>query len=152
MFDKIKALLTSAPAPTRNGHFDELHIAVVALLIRAASTADGQFDETERAAIVKMVGTYFELEPAEVTTLVELAAKDEAETLDLHRWAQAIKKHYEEDARITLIEKMWEVVYADGVLDDYEANLLRRIAGLIYVPDRESGAARLRVIARLGLA
>jgi len=46
---------------------------------------------------------------------------------------------------------MWEVVYADGVLDDYEANLLRRVAGLIYVPDRESGQARQRVIARLGI-
>ena len=51
-----------------------------------------------------------------------------------------------------LIEKMWEIVYADGVLDDYEANLLRRVAGLIYVPDRESGAARQRVLARLGSA
>ncbi len=44
---------------------------------------------------------------------------------------------------------MWEVVYADGVLDDYEANLLRRVAGLIYVPDRQSGEARQRVINRL---
>jgi uncharacterized tellurite resistance protein B-like protein len=46
---------------------------------------------------------------------------------------------------------MWEVVYADGVLDDYEANLLRRVAGLIYVPDRQSGEARQRVINRLGI-
>ena len=152
MFDKIKALLTGEPAPTRSGQFDELHIAVVALLIRAASTADERFDDTERAAITRMVGTYFELEPAEVAGLVDIAAKDEADTLDLHRWVQAIKKHYDEEARITLIEKMWEVVYADGVLDDYEANLLRRVAGLIYVPDRESGEARLRVLRRLGLA
>jgi len=152
MFDKIKALLTSEPRPTRNGQFDELHIAVVALLIRAASTADERFDEKERAAIVKMISSFFALEPDEIAALVDIAAREEAETIDLHRWAQAIKKHYEEDARIRLIEKMWEVVYADGVLDDYEANLLRRVAGLIYVPDRESGEARLRVLARLGLA
>ena len=72
-------------------------------------------------------------------------------TLDLHRWAQAIKRAYSEEERVGVIEKMWEVVYADGVLDDYEANLLRRVAGLIYVPDRESGQARQRVIARLGI-
>ena len=71
--------------------------------------------------------------------------------MDLFRWAQAIKRAYGETARIALIEKMWEVVYADGELDDYEANLLRRVAGLIYVPDRESGQARQRVLARLGL-
>ncbi|PKQ01791.1 MAG: TerB family tellurite resistance protein, partial [Alphaproteobacteria bacterium HGW-Alphaproteobacteria-12] len=58
---------------------------------------------------------------------------------------------YSEEERVGVIEKMWEVVYADGVLDDYEANLLRRVAGLIYVPDRESGQARQRVIARLGI-
>ncbi len=47
---------------------------------------------------------------------------------------------------------LWEVAYADGILHDYEANLLRRIGGLIYVSDRERGAARRRVVARLGLA
>jgi uncharacterized tellurite resistance protein B-like protein len=47
---------------------------------------------------------------------------------------------------------LWEVAYADGVLHDYEHNLLRRIAGLIYVTDRDRGLARNRVLARLGLA
>ena len=47
---------------------------------------------------------------------------------------------------------LWEVVYADGVLHDYEASLLRRIAGLIYVSGRESGIARQQVLRRLGLA
>jgi uncharacterized tellurite resistance protein B-like protein len=50
-----------------------------------------------------------------------------------------------------MIEMLWEVVYADGRLDDYEANLMRRIAGLIYVSDGESGSARKRVLDRLGL-
>lgn len=151
MFDKIKSFLTGDTAPSKAGQFDELQIAVVALLIRAASTADDKFDATERAVISAIISTYFALEPAEVSELIEIAAIAEDNTLDLHRWVQAIKKHYDEEARIGLIEKMWEVVYADGVLDDYEANLLRRVAGLIYVPDRESGHARLRVLSRLGL-
>jgi len=50
-----------------------------------------------------------------------------------------------------VIEMLWEVAYADGQLHDYEANLLRRITGLLYVSDRESGEARKRVLARLGL-
>ncbi len=151
MLDKIKAFLNSDVAPTKSGRFDELQIAVVALLVRAASTADSKFDDKERAAIAAMAATHFNLTPDDVAALVDAAASDEANTLDLHRWAQAIKKHYDEAARIDLVEKMWEVVYADGVLDDYEANLLRRVAGLIYVPDRESGQARLRVLSRLGL-
>jgi uncharacterized tellurite resistance protein B-like protein len=46
---------------------------------------------------------------------------------------------------------LWEVAYADGVLDEYEDSLLRRVGGLIYVPDRERGMARQRVLRRLGL-
>lgn len=151
MFDKIKAFLTGEDAPKKNGRFDEVQIAVVALLVRTASTADTQFDENERATIARMVAAHFDLTTDEVANLIEMATRDEAKTLDLHRWTKAIKNNYDETARIDLIEKMWEVVYADGVLDDYEANLLRRIAGLIYVPDRESGQARLRVLNRLGL-
>jgi uncharacterized tellurite resistance protein B-like protein len=52
---------------------------------------------------------------------------------------------------VELIEMLWEVAYADGVLDEYEDSLLRRVGGLIYVPDRERGEARRRVLKRLGL-
>jgi len=45
----------------------------------------------------------------------------------------------------------WEVAYADGELHDFEANLLRRLAGLLYIEDRDSGMARKRVLDRLGL-
>jgi uncharacterized tellurite resistance protein B-like protein len=43
---------------------------------------------------------------------------------------------------------LWEVVYADGSIDALEDTLLRRLGGLIYVPDRERGAARQRVLQR----
>ncbi len=46
---------------------------------------------------------------------------------------------------------LWELVYEAGTLHDLEASLLRRISGLIYVPDRESGAARKRALRKLGL-
>ena len=48
-----------------------------------------------------------------------------------------------------MIEMLWEVVYADGTLDDFESNMMRRVAGLLYVNDRESGEARKRVQARM---
>ena len=45
-----------------------------------------------------------------------------------------------------MIEMLWHVVYVDGKIHDHEANLLRRVAGLLYVSDRESGEARKRVV------
>jgi uncharacterized tellurite resistance protein B-like protein len=46
---------------------------------------------------------------------------------------------------------LWEVAYADGVLDPYEDALIRKVAGLVYVTDQERGFARKRVRERLGL-
>ena len=57
----------------------------------------------------------------------------------------------DEEERIGVIEMLWEVAYADGELHDYEASLLRRVAGLLYVSDRANGEARLRVMAKLGI-
>ena len=48
-----------------------------------------------------------------------------------------------------MIEMLWEVALADGDIHHYESNLVRRVAGLLYVPDPESGAARKRVLQRL---
>jgi len=50
---------------------------------------------------------------------------------------------------VMLVEMLWDVVYADGELHDYEANLMRRVAGLLHVSDQESGAARKRVLGRM---
>lgn len=151
MLASIKAYLLRSPDEKKTAGADDLQVAVVALLIRAA-TSDAEFGPEERATIRRLAAGYFDLSSAEVSSLVSAAEGEEAETLDLHRWTQAIKAAYSEEERVGLIEKMWEVVYADGVLDDYEANLLRRVAGLIYVPDRESGEARRRVMNRLGLS
>ncbi|MDZ4368127.1 MAG: TerB family tellurite resistance protein [Afipia sp.] len=149
MFSAIKSFLLS-PDEKAAPKFDDLQVAVVALLVRAATT-DANFSDDERHTIRRITADAFGLAPSDVDALVATAESEEAGTIDLHRWAQAIKRGYDETERLELIEKMWEVVYADGVLDDYEANLLRRVAGLIYVPDRESGEARQRVRARLGL-
>ncbi len=82
---------------------------------------------------------------------LELGEQAEDDAVDLFGWTRTLKDAYDADERLRLVEGLWEVVYADGVLHEYEANLLRRIAGLIYVPDRDVGLARQRVLARLGI-
>jgi uncharacterized tellurite resistance protein B-like protein len=149
MLSAIKSFLLG-PAAERRSEAEDLRIAVIALLIRAA-TSDADFRAEEKETIRRIASESFGLPAGEIASLIEAASMEEAETLDLHRWVQSIKQAYSEDERVALIEKMWEVVYADGVLDEYEANLLRRVAGLIYVPDRQSGEARQRVLARLGI-
>ena len=93
----------------------------------------------------------FELTEAEARSLLELAGDEVANASQLYGFTRVVKDNFDHDERVELMEMLWEVVYADGALHDLEASLMRRIAGLIYVPDRESGAARKRAMSRLGL-
>jgi uncharacterized tellurite resistance protein B-like protein len=68
--------------------------------------------------------------------------------VQLLEFTRTIKDGFSYEERIHLMEMLWEVVYADEVVEAHEASLMRQIAGLIYVDDRDSGIARSRVRAR----
>ena len=79
------------------------------------------------------------------------ARRRPAESAELFHFTRIINQRLAFEERVELIEMLWEVAYADRVLDEYEDSLLRRVGGLIYVPDRERATARQRVLKRLGL-
>ncbi len=153
MINRIKAFLRDGGAKETadaSHSRDEKQLAA-ATLMAVAATMDGQLDEAERNVIQDVAMRRFGLSAAEADDLIEEATRASAESTQLLRFTSAVKQHFDHDERIEVIEMLWEVVYADGVLHDYEANLLRRVAGLIYVTDRERGDARKRAMARLGI-
>ncbi len=149
MLDRIRSLFID-PAPTKDRREYDRNLAAAALLMEAA-LLDGNFADKERGAILSILQRNFTLSMADAEALVAEAEKAQAEANHLVRFTRAIKDAYGPDERAAMLEMLWEVAYADGVLHHYEANLLRRISGLLYVSDREAGAARKRVLARLGL-
>ena len=149
MLDRIRNLFAD-PAPARERREFDRNLAAAALLVEAA-LLDGHFADKERAAILAILQRNFTLTAADAAELVVEAEKAQAEANHLVRFTRAIKDAYGPDERAAMLEMLWEVAYADGVLHHYEANLLRRISGLLYVSDREAGAARKRVLARLGI-
>lgn len=152
MLNRIRALFAEPEASQTASRrdIDEKHLAAAALLVEAARM-DSHFDDAEAAAIERLLGDRFQLTADEVATLIKEAKDSQAETNQLVHFTQTVKDRFDHDERIEMIEMLWEVAYADGELHDYEANLLRRIGGLLYVSDRERGDARKRVIDRLGL-
>jgi len=152
MLDRIKTLFAARDAAAANGvrhDADELRLAAAALLVEAAGL-DDRFDAAERVRVTALVRDRFGLTKAEARTLLAAAEQATAEASQLYRFTRVIKDRFADDERVELIEMLWDVVYADGTVHDFEANLLRRIAGLIYVSDRDSGKARKRVLERLG--
>lgn len=152
MINRIKMLFAgtsgqSCDEASRHSH-DELQLAAAALLVEAA-TMDGDYGESEQVAIDRLLRQKFGLNDEEARELHDLAVAEQSEANQLLGFTQVVKDRYSEEERIELIEMAWEVAYADGELHDHEANLLRRLGGLLYVSDRERGDARKRVLARL---
>lgn len=155
MINRIKELFSSKPDPSakdaESGHSDEeLHLAAAALLVESACM-DGDFDEAERASITSILKDRFELSPEETATVIEQAEQAVEKSGQLYAFTRVIKDRYSEEERTEMIEMLWEVAFADGNVDHFEANLIRRVAGLIFVSDRNRGIARKKVMARLGI-
>ena len=96
--------------------------------------------------------TRFELSETEAESLVELARQEAADSSQLYGFTRVVKDHFSHEERVELVEMLWQVVYADGQKHDHEASLMRRVAGLIFVSDRECGSARKRALIKLGMA
>lgn len=150
MIDSIIGWLTGAPADGGASPPDELRLALTALLVEAAHSHD-HFDEKERAVVARLLQRHFNLSPDNARALLAAGEREAERSAELFHLTRIVNERLSFDQRVELIEMLWEVAYADGVLDEYEDSLLRRVGGLIYVPDRERGMARQRVLKRLGL-
>ena len=152
MLNRFKAFFedkAAVPASPDGGHTpDEFHLAAAVLLVHAA-TADSEFDALERSRIEWLCEHKFELPHDEAHALIEAAEREAADSVHLLRYTRTIKDGFSYEERVHLIEMLWEVVFADAQIEAHETMLMRRIAGLIYVDDRDSGIARSRVKARL---
>lgn len=146
MLDKIIKFLTDPEPPAER---DGLQTAVAVLLVEAARM-DDHFDDAERAVIERLLAQKFQLPLDQTRDLVRRAMAVDDRSNQLYPFTRTAVERMDVTQRIGLIEMLWEVAYADGVLDPEEDALLRRIAGLIYVSDVDRAAARLRVLARLG--
>lgn len=149
MFDRLMALFSNSPdaasaqRPQKHGA-EELKAAAASLMVLAARM-DGTFEEVERETIRATLQRHFQMRAADAEALIEEGRGAVDESTELYGMIRVIRDHLAPEERIRIIEMLWEVAYADGDVDDYEANLVRRVAGLLYVPDRDSGAARKRM-------
>ena len=129
---------------------DELAAAAVAVFVEAA-LLDGGFGDDERLIILQLMTDRFQIPAAEAEQLIESAASDAEHANKLYSATRTIRDGFGIEERIDVMEMLWQVAYADGVLHDYEANLVRRVAGLLYVQDQDNGRARKRALENLGL-
>ncbi|WP_417248041.1 TerB family tellurite resistance protein [Celeribacter sp.] len=134
------------PDPPRLPDTDA-RLALAALLVRVART-DGRYDPTEQKMIDDALARRYGLSPNEATGLRAQAEQLEQEAPDTVRFTRAIKDAVPYEDRFTVIEALWSVVLADGKRDHEEDALLRLVANLLGVNDRDSALARKNVEAQ----
>ncbi|SNB69615.1 Uncharacterized conserved protein, tellurite resistance protein B (TerB) family [Arboricoccus pini] len=149
MFGFFEKLLAGASRDQVAVQDDKPHQLAAAALLVEAATADGEFAASERDRISRLLVDRFGLGPFEAATLLEQAEKRAKEGSDWQGFTRVLKEAYGPEGRIAIVEMLWEVVLADGSLDDFEAALMRQLPSLLYVSDRENAEARARVRARL---
>ncbi len=125
-----------------------VEIACAALLAEAAGM-DEQFDQVERTAILTLLQRRFDLDAHASEQLLERGRAASREASSYYRFTRAINDSWDEEARTELIFLLWSVACADGQIDPYEDMLVRRVAGLLHVPDRARGEARKCALASI---
>ncbi len=152
MFNRIVSALRGEASVSKDASTkpDDLQIAVGALLVEAA-LRDDVFDAAESTAITRILAERFDLAEDATKQLFEASEKAKHGAMELFGFVRKLIKDMDEAQRIEVVEMLWEVAYADGVLDAHEDAMIRKVAGLLYVSDFARGAARRRVREKLGL-
>ncbi len=147
MINLLKNIFSTQTTDEEKDDIKKLEL-LCGLMIEAAYT-DGQIDESELNNIKFSLINVFEEEPDNVNIVIDKALKNRNNSKSLHHYTSFINKNFTNDKKLLLIEALWEIILSDGQVHDYESNLLRRLAGLLYISDVNSGNARKRALNKI---
>ena len=113
------------------------------LMIEAANT-DGEVTQEELNKISHSLVNVFKEDPQAVEVSLTKAFENKDNSKSLYYYTSNLNKSYSNENKIKLIEVLWEIILADNEIHDFETNLIRRLAGLLYISDVECGNAKIR--------
>lgn len=127
-----------------DAHDHGVRLATAALLIEM-TRADFDCNGHERSAVESALRNQFGLSEQETRELASLAEQEAQEAVSLYQFTGLINQHFSPEDKLQVVENLWWVALADGVLDKYEEALVRKVSELIYVPHRAFIQAKHRV-------
>ena len=127
----------------KKDNLDNKNIMVAALLVHAAKM-DENYTEIERKIIERALIDFTHLPKNKIEEILNLAEKKEQDSNQILEFTQEIKKNNMR-FRLQIIELLWKIIYSDGIADQYETNLIRRVCGLLYISDKDNGDIKLKI-------
>jgi uncharacterized tellurite resistance protein B-like protein len=125
------------------GNDNNKNILITSLLIHAAKI-DDNYTNVEKEIIKKALISLNEITANEAEELIKKAEKKEQESNQIVEFTREVKKNPME-FRLKIVEILWKIIYSDGTSDNYESNLIRRVCGLLYISDKDSGMIKLKM-------
>ena len=123
---------------------DDLHL-LSGLMLETANI-DGHVDQQEVDKISKVLIDIFHEEPSAVEVELKKCLEELEEHKSFHSFTSQINQSFSNEKKIILLEILWEIIIEDGELHDFESNLMRRLAGLLYISDVQCGNAKKRAL------
>jgi uncharacterized tellurite resistance protein B-like protein len=154
MFDSLQELFDKftggSPEETPAQREHALNLAAAVLLVEVMRS-DASVAPAERKAVSAALARRLSLDEVELAVLVAQAETETKKANDYFHFTSRINDHCSQQDKAALVEAMWGVAYADGVLDANEIHVISKVAGLLNVPHGEYIAAKLRAKEAAGL-
>jgi uncharacterized tellurite resistance protein B-like protein len=147
MLDSLRNFISDLTGGEKHpARFEEndYRLAAAALMIHA-STIDGNMMPVERERLRAVLKSRFALDDAATEELIDVGTLAENEAVDLYHFTSLINRSLDEQGRLGIVEMMWEIVFADGRVNEFEDNLMWRAADPLGVSSRDRIAIRHRV-------
>ena len=145
MIDKIKSFFSKNVLEPEAELTSPDQLATAALLIEVM-VIDGDLDDQEMQSIAGTLSNMLDLTEEQINQLIELSKEEVAEATSLYQFTKEINEHFDIEKKLSLMTAMWRVAFADGHLDKYEENIIRRVADLLHI--RHSEYIRCKANAR----
>jgi uncharacterized tellurite resistance protein B-like protein len=141
MLEALRDMLQRWSADDEDRRFsdDDVRLATAALLIHCMAV-DGTVGVAEQEKLRAVLRQDYGLYGDDLQTLIEEARAAEREAIDLYRFTSVLRRHLDREGRIRIVKRLWEMVYADGTVHEFEDNLLWRLAELLGI-EREQRLA-----------
>jgi len=130
MINHLKSLWSQASTSPKTSSKHDTSLAVAALMTEVMRM-DGRLDNSEKQHIMLKLKQRFALNNADIETLMQQAQQQTEQAVDLHQFTSVAVKSFSTDERIHILAELWQVAMADGHIDPYEEQLIRRIADLL---------------------
>ncbi|MET0277401.1 MAG: TerB family tellurite resistance protein [Pseudorhodoplanes sp.] len=124
-------------------------LAAAALLIHVM-TVDGKETPEELDKLHDLLKSRFDLDDDATAELIEEATAADRESVDLYRFTSQLLRSLDEDGRRRIVKMMWQMVYADGNLNEFEDNIVWRASDLLGISTRDRVELRREVVAESG--